>query len=88
MGQPGKDAADVLDTLIRGLGLPRSLGELKVTPEHYARIAEAAMKTAWMPKNPRPVAGPADVAEILRLAACCRQPLTMPITPCSSARCR
>lgn len=69
MGHPGRDAADVLDAFIRGLGLPRSLAEVKVAPEHYAHIAEGAMKTAWMPKNPRPVAGPADVEEILRLAA-------------------
>ena len=30
MGHPGEDAADVLDNFIRGLGMPRSLREVKV----------------------------------------------------------
>jgi maleylacetate reductase len=67
MGQPGKDAGDVLDSFIRGLGLPRTLAEVKVTPEHFAVIAEGAMKTPWVPKNPRAIAGPGDVVEILRM---------------------
>ena len=45
MGQPGKDAADVLDGFIRGLGLPRSLQDVHVGPEHFDRIAEQAMAT-------------------------------------------
>jgi len=69
MGQPGKDAGDVLDEFIRGLGMPRSLGEVKVGPEHYERIASQAMATPWVPRNPRPIDGPAEVREILELAA-------------------
>ncbi|HVD85048.1 MAG TPA: iron-containing alcohol dehydrogenase, partial [Bradyrhizobium sp.] len=38
MGQPGKDAADVLDGFIRGLGLPRSLQDVRVGPEHFEVI--------------------------------------------------
>jgi maleylacetate reductase len=49
--------------------LPRSLAEVKVSPEHYAVIAEGAMKTPWVPKNPRPIRGPADIVEILKLTA-------------------
>ena len=30
MGQPGKDAADVLDNFIRGLGMPRSLQDVRL----------------------------------------------------------
>mgnify|MGYP003694104575 CR=1 FL=1 len=30
MGHPGEDAGDVLDDFIRGLGMPRSLGEVKI----------------------------------------------------------
>ena len=40
MGHPGEDAGDVLDTFIRGLGMPRSLHEVKVGPEHFDRIAQ------------------------------------------------
>ena len=69
MGHPGKDAADVLDEFIRGLGMPRSLREVKVGPEHFDRIALAAMATPWVPRNPRKIEGPAQVREILNLAA-------------------
>jgi len=69
MGQPGKDAADVLDQFIRGLDMPRSLGAVKVGPEHFDRIAKQAMGTPWVPRNPRPIPGPEQVKEILQLAA-------------------
>jgi maleylacetate reductase len=69
MGQPGKDAADVLDGFIRGLGLPRSLQDVHIGPEHFDRIAEQAMPIPWIKRNPRPIDGPAQVREILLLAA-------------------
>ena len=69
MGQPGKDAADVLDRFIRGLGLPRSLRDVRVGPEHFDAIAEQAMRTPWVPRNPRKIDTPAQVREILLLAA-------------------
>jgi maleylacetate reductase len=69
MGQPGKDAADVLDGFIRGLGLPRSLREVRVSPEHFEAIAEQAMRTPWIPRNPRKIDTPAQLREILLLAA-------------------
>jgi maleylacetate reductase len=69
MGQPGKDAADVLDRFIRGLGLPRSLRDVRVGPEHFEAIAEQAMRTPWIPRNPRKIDTPAQVREILLLAA-------------------
>ena len=69
MGHPGEDAGDVLDNFIRGLGMPRSLREVKVGPEHFDRIALAAMATPWVPRNPRKIEGPAQVREILNLAA-------------------
>jgi maleylacetate reductase len=69
MGHPGEDAGDVLDAFIAGLGMPRSLGAVEIGPENFDRMAEAAMKTPWVPRNPRPIAGPAEVREILELAA-------------------
>jgi maleylacetate reductase len=59
----------VLDRFIRGLGMPRSLREVKVDPEHFDRIALAAMATPWVPRNPRKIEGPAQVREILDMAA-------------------
>jgi maleylacetate reductase len=38
-------------------------------PEHVDTIAKAAMATPWVPRNPRKIAGPAEVREILDLAA-------------------
>lgn len=69
MGHPGKEAGDVLDAFIRGLGMPRSLSEVKIGREHFDRIAEQAMGTPWVPRNPRKIEGPAQVKEILELAA-------------------
>ena len=69
MGKPGQDAGDMLDEFIRGLGMPRSLSEVKVGREHFERIAKQAMGTPWVPRNPRPIPGPAEVHEILELAA-------------------
>ncbi|HTE36820.1 MAG TPA: iron-containing alcohol dehydrogenase [Reyranella sp.] len=69
MGHPGEDAGDVLDAFIRSLGMPRSLAEVKVGPEQFDRIARQAMGTPWVPRNPRPIAGPEQVREILELAA-------------------
>jgi maleylacetate reductase len=69
MGHPGKDLGDVLDDFIRGLGLPRSLKEVRVGPEHFDEIAGQSMKTPWVPRNPRRIGSPAQVREILVLAA-------------------
>jgi maleylacetate reductase len=69
MGHPGKNAADVLDAFIRGLGMPRSLQDVRVDPEHFDAIAAEAMRTPWVPRNPRKIDDPAQVREILLLAA-------------------
>ena len=69
MGHPGEDASDVLDSFIRGLGLPRSLQDVHVGPEHFDHIAEQAMATPWVPRNPRQIDRPSQVREILGLAA-------------------
>ena len=63
------DAADKLDAFIAGIGMPRTLGSVGVRAEHLQMIAEGAMNTPWVPRNPRPIAGPKDVMEILKLAA-------------------
>ena len=37
--------------------------------EHFERIAQQAMGTPWVPRTPRKIDGPAQVTEILELAA-------------------
>ncbi|MDA9432888.1 iron-containing alcohol dehydrogenase [Bradyrhizobium sp. CCBAU 51627] len=69
MGFPGHNAADVLDAFIRSLGMPRSLADVRVSPEHFDAIAEQAMRTNWIPHNPRKIESPAQICEILDLAA-------------------
>jgi alcohol dehydrogenase class IV len=69
LGAPGEDAGARLAQLIASLGMPRRLAEVGVGVADFARIAEAAMTTPWVPRNPRPIARAADVLEILALAA-------------------
>ena len=69
MGRPDAEAGDLLDSFIGGLGMPRSLHAVNVGKEHFDRIARQAMGTPWVPRNPRPIPTPAEVMEILELAA-------------------
>ena len=69
MSQVGSEASDALDSLIRGLGMPRSLGVVKIGRDNFQPIAEQAMATPWVPRNPRPIEGPDQVREILELAS-------------------
>jgi maleylacetate reductase len=69
MGHPGEEAADVLAAFIGRLGMPRSLFAVNIGPENFDRIAEQAMGTPWVPRNPRRIAAPRQVVEILQLAA-------------------
>ncbi len=69
MGHPGQPAGSALDAFIASLGMPRSLGAVKIGPKSFGRIAEQAMGTPWVPRNPRRIDGPAQVREILELAA-------------------
>jgi maleylacetate reductase len=69
MDHTGDDAADVLDAFITGLGMPRSLSAVNVGADAFERMAEQAMGTPWVPRNPRRIDGPAQVREILELAA-------------------
>lgn len=69
MGRAGEDAADALDEFIAGLGMPRSLSAVGIGQDNFERIASGAMGTPWVPRNPRPIPSPAQVMEILALAA-------------------
>jgi alcohol dehydrogenase class IV len=69
MGAPEASAATLLHRLIDSLDMPRSLSAVGIGRDAFDRIAEGAMGTPWVPRNPRPIAGPAEVLEILELAA-------------------
>lgn len=71
LGAPDQPAAAAVRALISDLGLPASLRELGVGPEHFGEIAEkslAMVKVASTSGNPRPVRTQEDVLDILALA--------------------
>jgi maleylacetate reductase len=68
MGAPGRDAADVLHDFIEGLGMPRSLSAVGVTPDQFERAAELSMHDRWTHTNPRPITSAHQVVDILKLA--------------------
>ncbi|MFC1533060.1 iron-containing alcohol dehydrogenase [Thermodesulfobacteriota bacterium] len=68
LNEPGKVASDIVDQLIRDLGMPRSLSEISVTSDKFEEIASISMHDDWIYTNPRPISGPKDVVEILKMA--------------------
>jgi maleylacetate reductase len=68
MGRPGELAGDVVARLIAGLGLPARLRDVGVKPEQLDRIAELSMHDRWIHTNPRKIAGPPVIRELLDAA--------------------
>ena len=68
-GKPDQPAADLVANLVATLGLPRSLSEVGVGKDRFREIAEKSMHDRAVLNNPRPIKGPAEVIEILELAA-------------------
>jgi maleylacetate reductase len=69
MSRPGASAADVVRELAASLDLPTRLSEVGVTPAQFLAIGKATMHDRGVRSNPRPIQGPADIVEILKLAA-------------------
>jgi maleylacetate reductase len=68
LGRPGMPAADAVAALIAGLGLPVRLRDVGVKEEQLDRIAELSMHDRWVHTNPRKIAGPAVVRDLLDAA--------------------
>jgi maleylacetate reductase len=69
LGAPDGDAAAAVARLVADLGLPGRLADVGVGPDRFEEIAEKAMHDRSVKANPRPITSPAEVMEILRLAA-------------------
>ncbi|WP_417319597.1 iron-containing alcohol dehydrogenase [Erythrobacter aureus] len=69
LGNTQPTAAQALDAFIRGLGMPRTLGEVGVDQAQFRQIAEYTLLDIWGRTNPRPVRTADDVMQILNLAA-------------------
>jgi maleylacetate reductase len=68
MGRPGMPAADAVAELVADLGLPATLRAVGVKAEQLDRLAEESMHDRWVLTNPRRIAGPAVVRQLLDLA--------------------
>ena len=68
MGQPGRDAADVVADLIADLGLPATLRAVDVKPDQLDTIAVNSMHDRWIHTNPRKIEGPPTVRLLLDAA--------------------
>ena len=69
LGRDGESASKAVGDLIASLGLPRRLSDVGVTRDRFAEIAERAARHPVVKANVRPLQTPADVMEILELAA-------------------
>lgn len=69
LGDVSESASNLLHKLIASLGQPRGLLANGISRDAFPDIAEAALHTPWVPKNPRPITGADDVMQILELAA-------------------
>jgi maleylacetate reductase len=69
LGRPGARACDAMREFVTLLGLPTRLLEIGIAADRIPELARQYTGTGPISTNPRPVSGPDDVAEILRLAA-------------------
>lgn len=65
---PGQPAAQAVEQLIAGLGLPQRLRDVGVREEMLDEIAEKSMLDRWIHTNPRPIEGAGTVRKLLRAA--------------------
>jgi maleylacetate reductase len=68
MGAPGRPASDLVRELVAGLGLPTRLRDIGIRREDFPAIAEHSMHDPAIPANPREIAWPQDIVEILDIA--------------------
>jgi len=68
LGAPQRPASELLDELIGGLGLPRSLSAVGVSEAQLSLIAENCMLDDWTFSNPRPIGNAREVMPILERA--------------------
>ncbi|KFY04829.1 hypothetical protein O988_00478 [Pseudogymnoascus sp. VKM F-3808] len=63
------DLGDLLDAIIRALGLPRTLGEMQLGKDVIPALSERALDDFWAPTNPVPLLKAEQVREILEAVA-------------------
>lgn len=68
LGNEDMATSELLDRLIRGLGMPRTLDEVGVREDQLQQIAEYTLTDLWGKTNARPIENADQVMEILRAA--------------------
>ncbi|KAF7342494.1 Fe-containing alcohol dehydrogenase [Mycena venus] len=63
------DLGDLLDALVRGLGMARTLAEVGVGQDKFDKLAEFSLLDPFAPTNPVPLKEKAQVMEILEIVA-------------------
>ena len=69
LGAAGLSAATAVGNLVRSLDLPTDLKSVGIRRDQFQAIAEHTMHDRGVRSNPRPIRGPEDIVEILKLAA-------------------
>ena len=68
MGRTGASASEAVKGLAASLGLPTDLASVGIRPDQFQAIAEHIMHDNGVRSNPRPIAGPQDIVQILEIA--------------------
>lgn len=68
LGRADAEAADLIEELVRELGMPTRLSEVGVMRDHFAAIAEGGMTNMMVRSNPRPIVSVSDIVGILEQA--------------------
>ena len=63
------DLGDLIDVVVRELGLKRSLKEANVGRDMFQKLAEISMADPFMETNPVPIKRPLQAIKILELCA-------------------
>jgi maleylacetate reductase len=67
-GEPQTPAHELADSLIRQLGMPRSLGEVGLSEDDLPSLAAYTFKDIWCGTNPNPIADADALVPVLRRA--------------------
>lgn len=68
LGHASRPAADQVEALVEGLGLPTRIRQLGIDRARLPVIAEKGLANPWVRTNPRPIEGVAPLLQILEAA--------------------
>jgi alcohol dehydrogenase class IV len=66
-GRTNADLGDILDAIIRELGMPRTLKDVGIGRDKLDLLAENSLKDHWIKTNAKPITEKSQVMEILEM---------------------